>query len=447
MLRWRSGAYLKKSAPRSAQSWGLAADTAFPNRPAAGIVGAQPLGGSSVAVVEEKTRIVPANAFDLPESALRAQRNAKWGKYGPDVLPAFVAEMDFAVAEPIQRAIRRIVDGRDYGYPLRNGDKAGAAVTAAFATRMKDRFDWDVDPALVLPLADLVQGTYAPVLAFSEPGDGVVLQVPNYPPFREVIQSTGRKLIPLPMRNDGNRYVCDTAEIESAVDGRTRIFVLCNPQNPTGRVFTRDELMAMARFAIDRDMIVISDEIHSDIVYPGHRHIPFASLAPEIAERTVTITSPTKSFNIPGLRCAVLHFGAAALRDRFLARIPARLMGDPNAIGVDATVAAWSEGQPWLDAVVAHLQRSRDRLVDRLRAEAPEIRCHAPDGTFLAWLDCTGLNFNTSAFDFFHDHARIAFSAGETFDPTAHQFVRFNFATSMPILDTLIDRLVASIRR
>jgi cystathionine beta-lyase len=355
--------------------------------------------------------------------------------------------MDFAVAAPIQQAVRRIVDARDYGYPLRNGDRAGAAVAAAFAQRMKDRFDWEVDPALVLPLADLVQGTYAPVLAFSEPGDGVVLQVPNYPPFRDVIQTTGRKLIPLPMRDNGTRHACDVAEIAGAVDGRARIFVLCNPQNPTGRVFTREELLAMARFAIERDMIVISDEIHADIVYPGHRHIPFASLGPEIADRTVTITSPTKSFNIPGLRCAVLHFGSARLRERFLQRIPARLMGDPNAIGVDATVAAWTQGQPWLDAVLAHLLRARDRMVDTLRREVPEIRCHAPDGTFLAWLDCTGLNLKTSAFDFFHDQARIAFSAGETFDPACRQFVRFNFATSMPILDRLLDRLVDSIRR
>ncbi|HKU94623.1 MAG TPA: aminotransferase class I/II-fold pyridoxal phosphate-dependent enzyme [Vineibacter sp.] len=390
---------------------------------------------------------IHANPFDLSESALRQQRNSKWGKYAPDVLPAFVAEMDFAVAEPIQQAVRRVVDGRDYGYPLRNGDKAGVAVAAAFVARMKDRFGWAVDPELVLPLADLVQGTYAPVLAFSEPGDGVVLQVPNYPPFRDVIQTTSRKLIPLPMRDDGTRFVCDTAEIAGAVDKRTRIFVLCNPQNPTGRVFTRDELLAMARFAIERDMIIISDEIHSDLVYPGHQHIPLASLGTEIADHTITITSPTKSFNIPGLRCAVLHFGSARLRERFLQRIPARLMGDPNAIGVDATVAAWGQGQPWLDAVMAHLLRARDRLVDRLRAEAPEIVCRVPEGTFLAWLDCTRLGFNTSAFDFFHDRARIAFSAGETFDPACSQFVRFNFATSMPILDKLLDQAVASIRR
>ncbi|HJQ56046.1 MAG TPA: PatB family C-S lyase [Vineibacter sp.] len=401
----------------------------------------------AIAQARVQTTPLPANPFDLPEAALRQLQNSKWGKYGPDVLPAWVAEMDFSVAEPIQQAVRRIVDVRDYGYPMRNGEKAGLAVTEAFARRMKARFDWQVDPAMVLPLADLVQGTYAPVLAFSEPGDGVVLQVPNYPPFRDVINTTGRKLIKLSMRDDGSRHVCDTAEIAGQVDARSRLFVLCNPQNPTGRVFSREELLAMARFAIARDMIIISDEIHADLVYPGHRHIPIASLSPEIAARTVTITSPTKSFNIPGLRCAVLHFGSAALRERFLKRVPARLMGDPNAIGVDATVAAWDAGQPWLDAVMAHLLLARDRLVDTLRAEAPGIRIHAPEGTFLAWLDCTALNLKTSAFDFFHDQAKIGFSPGESFDPDCRQFVRFNFATSMAILDQILERMVGALHR
>ncbi|QQS15038.1 MAG: aminotransferase class I/II-fold pyridoxal phosphate-dependent enzyme [Rhodospirillales bacterium] len=354
--------------------------------------------------------------------------------------------MDFAVAEPIQDAVRRIVDRRDYGYPMRGGGKAGLALAAAFATRMKDRFDWSVDPDLVVPVADLVQGTFAPVLAFSDPGDGVILQTPNYPPFREVIRTTGRKLIALPMVDDGTRHVCDIAALAKECDAKTRIFTLCNPQNPTGRVFTRAELLEFGRFAIERDLIVIADEIHADIVYPGHRHIPFASLGPEYAARTVTLTSATKSFNIPGLRAALLHFGDAALRDRFLQRIPARLMGDANAIGVDATVAAWTEGQPWLDAVTAHLLKARDRLVETVRKETPKVKVHAPEGTFLAWLDCSALGLNTPAFDFFHDKAKIAFSAGETFDPACAQFVRFNFATSMPILDGILDRYTTAVR-
>src|SRR6202035_4178989 len=168
-------------------------------------------------------------SFELSQRALQARRNAKWNQYDADVLAAFVADMDFSVAAPIQAAIERIVRDRDYGYALRNGEKPDRLVATAFAQRMKSRFGWEFSPDLVLPLADLVQGTYAPILAFSDPGDGVVLQTPNYPPFRDAINSTERELLALPMRDDGTRFVFDISELEKLVNKRTRIFVLCNP--------------------------------------------------------------------------------------------------------------------------------------------------------------------------------------------------------------------------
>jgi cysteine-S-conjugate beta-lyase len=385
--------------------------------------------------------------FELSRAELQSRRNAKWNQYAADVIPAFVADMDFAVAAPIQEAIERIVRDRDYGYPLRNGERADRLVANTFAARMKSRYGWEISPDLVLPVADLVQGTYAPILAFSDPGDGVVLQVPNYPPFRDAISTTERRLLALPMRDDGTRHVFDMAELAQLVDKRTRIFVLCNPQNPTGRVFSRDELLALGRFAVEHGLIVVSDEIHSDLIYPGHRHIPFASLGPEIAARTVTLNSATKSFNIPGLRCALIAFGNDELRKRFHQRIPPKLTGSANIVGVDATVAAWTQCQPWLDAVMGHLLKARNRVRDVLAAEAPEIRLHAPEATYLAWLDCRELKLSRSAFAFFLDKARIGFSAGETFDPDCAQFVRFNFGTSMPILDEILDRMVAATRQ
>jgi cystathionine beta-lyase len=386
-------------------------------------------------------------SFELSQAALQARRNAKWNQYDADILPAFVADMDFSVAAPIQAAIERIVRDRDYGYALRNGEKPDRLVASAFAQRMKSRHGWELSPDLVLPLADLVQGTYALILAFSDPGDGVVLQTPNYPPFRDAISSTERELLALPMRDNGTRFVFDLNELEKLVDKRTRIFILCNPQNPTGRVFSRDELLALGQFAIEHDLIVISDEIHSDLVFPGLQHIAFASLGPEIAARTVTLNSATKSFNIPGLRCALMAFGAEDLRHRFHKRIPQRLTGSANIVGVDATVAAWSECQPWLDAVMEHLLKARNRVRDVLAAEVPEIRLHAPEATYLAWLDCSKLGLSTPAFQFFLNNARIGFSAGETFDPDCAQFVRFNFATSMPILDDILDRFVTATRQ
>jgi cysteine-S-conjugate beta-lyase len=384
------------------------------------------------------------NGFDLSEADLRGRANAKWNMYGDDILPAFVAEMDFAVAEPIQQAIMRAVGKGDYGYPQYKGAKAELAVAEAFAARMQGRFGWTTEASLVQVVADLVQATFASILAFSEPGDGVILQVPAYPPFRESILSTERQLIPLSMRDDGSRYVFDVAELEDRLDARARLLILCNPQNPTGRVFTRDELMALAELAIARDLIVISDEIHSDLIYGGRRHIPFASLSPEIAGRTVTITSATKSFNIPGLRCGVMHFGTAELRQRFSKRVPSRLLGSGNGIGIAATVAAWTQRDAWLDEVMVHLEAARDRVVEVIRSELPQIRCHAPEGTYLAWLDFRELGLNMPAFQFFHDKAGVALSPGENFDPACAQYGRLNFATSMPLLDRVLDRLVAA---
>jgi len=384
--------------------------------------------------------------FDMSPARLQSRRNSKWNQYERDVLPAFVAEMDFPVAPPIQAAIERIVRDGDYGYPMRDGQKAGQAMAVAFAARVKRLYDWDLAPELVVQLSDLVQGTYAPILAFSDPGDGVILHTPNYPPFRDAIQTTGRRLIPLRMRDDGTRYVFDLSELERQVDKTTKIFTLCNPQNPTGRVFSRDELQAIARFVLEHDLIVISDEIHADLVYPGHKHTPFATLGPEIAARTVTLNSATKSFNIPGLRCALAAFGSAALLARFHQRIPPKLTGQSSIIGIDATIAAWNECGDWLDAAMAHLLKARNRLTEVLTAEVPAIRFHGPEATYLAWLDCSRIEMSTSAFQFFLDQARIGFSAGETFDPDCSRFVRFNFATSMPILDQILDRFISAVK-
>jgi cystathionine beta-lyase len=310
---------------------------------------------------------------------------------------------------------------------------------------MQDRFGWATDPALVVPLADLVQGTFAALWAFADAGDGIILQIPAYPPFHSSIAGTARRLVAHVMRSNGVRYGLDTAGLEKLVDAGTRVILLCNPQNPTGRMFSREELLEIGRIAIARDLVIVSDEIHSDLVYDGRRHIPIASLSPEIAARTVTITSPTKSFNIPGLRCGVMHFGDAALLARFRARVPGHILGSPGIIGIDATVAAWDESQPWLDGVLAQLAANRARLDAFLASELPTIKWHKPEATYLGWLDCSALGLSGTAFDFFHDTARVAFGAGETFDPACKDFVRINFATSGPILEQILGRMAEAV--
>ncbi len=380
-------------------------------------------------------------ATDFDIATLRARRTNKWHKFPADVLPAWVADMDFGVAPSITAALARLTENQEYGYAAREGTLA-----AAFVRRMERRFGWHTDPADTVAIGDLVQASFSSVMAFSEPGEAVLLQLPSYPPFMRAIEDTGRRLIANPMRDNGSRWVLDLAAYEATPDSRTRMLIFCHPQNPTGRAFSRTELEAVAAFAIRHDLTVVSDEIHADIVYPGNTHIPLASLHPEIAARTITITSATKSFNIPSLRCAVMHFGAPALKERFFDRIPARLLGSPGVTGVDATVAAWDDGQPWLDEILAHLQANRDWLAQTIAAELPGVTMRAPEATYLAWLDCRALELPCSAGQFFLDRAKVGLNFGETFGGQYPGFARLNFATPAPILRQIVARMAEAVR-
>ena len=386
-----------------------------------------------------------AAPYDLSKETLALRRNAKWSRYAPDILPAFVAEMDYAIAPAIQQAIERSVHEQRYGYPGGSPGSASMAVAEAFSSRMASLFAWEPDPSNAIVVADLVQGSFATVMAFSEPGEDVVLQVPAYPPFFDAIATTGRRLASWHLNRQGDVFEHDFDELADFPE-TAKILVLCNPHNPTGRVLRRDELEKIAAVALQRDMIVISDEIHADIVYPGHRHIPFASLGPDIAARTVTLNSATKSFNIPGLRCAVIHFGTRALKERFHQRLPAKLFGACTGISMDATVAAWTESQDWLAGAMKHLTAARNQVMEFCRAEFPQINIVAPEGTYFGWLDCSALPFNDSAYDFFFNQAKVAMSAGETFLPGAERHVRLNFATSPAILEEILGRMGHAIK-
>ena len=383
-----------------------------------------------------------SRATDFSIETLRARRTNKWHKFAPDVLPAWVADMDFGVAPPVTAALQRLTDNQEYGYAAREG-----VLPAAFVRRMRSRFGWETKAADVLAIGDLVQATFSSVMAFSEPGDAILLQLPSYPPFMSAIHDTGRRLLANPMRDNGTRWMLDLDAYDAAPDPKTRVLIFCHPQNPTGRAYSRTELEAVAAFAIRHDLVVVSDEIHADIVYPGNEHIPLASLNPEVAARTITITSATKSFNIPALRCAVMHFGGAALKARFFERMPVRLLGSPGVTGVDATVAAWDDGQPWFQEIMTVLQANRDWLAQTIGSELPGVTLRLPEATYLAWLDCTSLQLPTSAGQFFLDKARVGLNFGETFGPQYAGFARLNFASPPPVLREIVGRMAEALRR
>lgn len=373
--------------------------------------------------------------FLLTAAELRERGGGKWRRYPPDVLPAFVADADFKVAPAVQAALERFTERQDYGYGLPDDLDA---LYAAFAGWMKRRHGWDADPSSTLALDDVVQGTVATMVAYSGSGDGVVVQTPAYPPFLRTVASTGRRLVDNPMVDAGERYEIDFAGFERAASG-ARVLLFCNPHNPTGRVFTRDELEQVAGVARRHDLVIVADEIHADLIFPGARHVPMATL-PDAAERTVTLTSATKSFNIPGARTAVVHFGTPALKERFRAALPDHLLGRPSRFGVDATVAAWTDSEEWLREVMGYLAANRE-TVGRWVADRADIGYHPPEATYLAWLDCRALGLSATPYDFFLESAKVGLADGADFGGPGAGHVRLNFATSAEILDDILGRM------
>jgi len=384
--------------------------------------------------------VVPTVAFSAVE--LRARSGRKWHRYADDVLPAWIAEMDFGVAEPVERAMRRLTDEASYGY---EGSTLYPALAEAFATHMQERFGWQPSTEHVVPVADLVQALFTLVSAFTQRGQGVMLHTPIYPPFLDAVRQTGRGVVEHRLSDDGRRFALDGASVRNVLNQDVPLLLLCNPHNPTGRVFERDELEAIAAAAIEHDAIVVADEVHADLTYTGHRHIPLASLGPEIAARTVTITSATKAYNFPGLRCGLMSFGSSDLRERFRAAIPDRMLGIVTRFGIEATITAWRDCGGWFDEVMAQLHANRERVARFFASELRTIGFHAPEATYLAWLDCSGLQLPGGPYEFFLEQARVALNDGADFGPPGRGHVRLNFATSAPILDEILERMARAV--
>jgi cystathionine beta-lyase len=381
----------------------------------------------------------------LTPAELRARSGRKWHAYDEDVLPAWIAEMDFSVAEPIRAALRGLTEEAAYGY---EGGSAYALLTTAFLEYMERRFAWRPTSQLVLPVADLVQALFTSVSTFVQPGQGVVLQTPIYPPFQNAVRETGRRIVENPLIDTGTLFASDTAGLSSVFDRDAPLLLLCNPHNPTGRVFSRTELEAVGALAVERDLVVVADEVHADLTYSDSTFVPFASLSPEVEARTITITSATKAYNIPGLRCGVMHFGSSELRERFRAAVPDRMLGIVNRFGVEATIVAWRDCGDWLESVVGVLESNRARISAFLAAELPEVRWYAPQATYLAWLDFSSyVPSNSSAQQYLLQHARVALSEGGDFGANCQRHARMNFGTSPEILDQILTRLATTLVR
>src|SRR5215475_7424750 len=317
-------------------------------------------------------------AFDaVTLEDLHRRRSAKWVRYPPDVLPAWVAEMDVPLAEPIRAALHEAVDLGDVGYA------EPGALPEVFASFAADRMGWAVDPAQVLLVPDVMVGVAEILRVCTPPGAGVVINPPVYPPFFDTLAETDRPVVEVPLVRTPAGWDLDLQRLEDAFRDGARAYLLCSPHNPTGRVWSRDDLARVAELAEQYGVLVLSDEIHGPLALAGARHVPYLAVTGSAAEHGVVLTSASKAWNVAGLKSAVAVTGSQRMQAA-LGRLPAELPYRASLLGVVASVAAFRDGGAWLDALLAHLDRNRRLLADLLAGSLPEIGYLAPEASYLA---------------------------------------------------------------
>ncbi len=351
----------------------------------------------------------------------RTTNSIKWRQYPEDVLPLWVADMDFAAPEPIQAALQRAVEHAVFGY-----ESPSTELREIVAARMQTQYGWQVSPDVVVATPGVVAGFIIAAHTLCTAGQGILIQPPVYPPFLKVHQAGGwiSQLAPLAMETDGStiRYALDFDVFRKAFHSggaQTGMFLLCNPHNPTGQVYTREDLERMADICLKNDVVICSDEIHSEILLGETRHIPIAALDPEIADRTITLVAPSKTFNIPGLFCGFAIIPNQDLLECYKKTVECMAM-HVSSLGLLAAQVAFSgECDEWLVALRGYLTGNRDFLVDSIRNEYTGIRTTLPDATYLAWLDCTGLvasgKIGVTPHEFFLKQAKVALNEGREF--------------------------------
>ena len=380
------------------------------------------------------------DAIDSTTAAmLRARGSFKWTAPGPDGFGAAVAEMDFGAAPPIIDAVGRLTADAAFGYlPPYLADELGAAC-AEFEQR---RYGWELDPASIHPVPDVIKALEIAITHFSRPGSPVILPTPAYMPFLIVPGLLGREIIQVQMCDDAGFFTMDLDAIDDAFRAGGHLLIFCSPYNPLGRVFAADEMAQLTDIVDRHGGRVFADEVHAPLVYPGQRHIPYASTSDTAASHTMTATSASKAWNLPGLKCAEVILTSEPDRQKWEEMGPFASHGASNP-GVIANIAAFRHGEPWLAEVLAYLDSSRSLLAELLGRHLPQVRYRPPDGTYLAWLDCTAMGLTGSPGTLVTDRARVTVVDGPAFGAGGEGSFRFNFATPQPVLTEMIERIAA----
>ncbi len=386
--------------------------------------------------------------FDLTPDRTQSE-SFKWQTYNPDVIPLWVADMDFCSPEPVIQALQKRVQHGVFGYPRGVHSKPNELpeLSEIFVKRLADQYNWLVDPDALVFIPGVVTAFNLASLAFCAPGGGLMIQTPVYPPILNAANTTGAlyQQAELVRERDGS-YQVDWDSFEAAFTEQTRMFILCNPHNPIGKMFSQAELFRISDICLRKGVILCSDEIHCDLVYSGNHHVPVASLDPEIAAQTITLMAPSKTFNLAGLQCSVAIIPNPELRKQYLS---ARHGVIPwvNLLGLVAVQAAYQDGQEWLDQLLGYLQGNRDCVYEFVQAEFDGIEIGLPQATYLAWLDCRTSQISGNPYQFFLEKAGVALNDGATFGVSGEGFVRLNFGCSRKLLFQALERMKIALDR
>ena len=378
---------------------------------------------------------------DISLAKLRGRASAKWTTYPADVLPAWVAEMDFPLAEPIKQRLRRAIDADDCGYAQ------PGPLSASFVAFAKSRFAWTVDPARVSSAPEVMVAVAEILRVVTKPGDGVVINPPVYPPFFSTIQEVERAVVEVPLAHvPGGGWDLDLDALEKAFAAGAKAYLLCNPHNPTGRVLDKQQLEEIAKLAKRYGVVVIADEIHAPLTLPGAVHVPFVSVSEPIGANAITVTSASKAWNVAGLKCAVIVAGSQTMQSA-MRKLPREFQERTGHLGVIANIAAFEEGAPYLEGLLAHLDRNRTLLAELLGMYLPAVRYIPPQAGYLAWLDCSALGLGDDPSKVFLKKGKVALMRGTDFGRQGACFTRVNMGTSGAILSEVVGRMGKAIEK
>lgn len=374
----------------------------------------------------------------------RGSDSVKWSfNVDENTLPMWVADMDFRLPEPMLKAVHQRVDEGFFGYAV-----APQALKDVIVDRNARLYDWTITTDDLVFLPGVVSGLFITAREFAKEGDGIIVQPPVYAPFFSAIKNTGRIMQenPLVCIADGQdlRYEIDFDALESLIQPNTKMFFLCNPHNPVGRVLTKDELQKIADLCLKHDLVIVSDEIHSDLLLGDQQHIPIASLSPEIAQRTITLTSASKTFSMPSLSTAY----AVVQNEEWRKKIfdASWGVGHATSVGYAALLSGYRDCEDWITQLRAYLTANRDYAVNYIKTNLPELPLTTPEGTYLMWIDCNALGLGQKPADFFKDEADVFMNDGAWFGAGGEGFIRLNFACPRAQLQEALERIAQAVK-